>query len=313
MQVHYCKTRLDVDHLAGTKLTEAHYDLLLGGDEPCDVFKPDGSPLVKYRPNWFSQELCADVLPACRKAATETDNRGLAAGETKTAKLRNRDLLNSVSQGKTRIRPIKLDGTVSNTSRAGTVNSGIIGYFERSPRFPFCRQTSFVISEAASFKRFLPYIERADEGFREFMPDRWMAQREYASRTAGDWVIPQSTFTTVTVNKNFQTATHKDSGDLHAGFGVMSCLRNDKYDGAYLVFPAYRVAVNFAHGCLCLADVHEWHSNTAFTRMRIGYERITLVFYYREKMIYCKPAHEEIDWAKNRTTGQSLSSNSKTK
>lgn len=306
MKVHHCKTKFDADHLAGTKLTEAHYDVVLGGDEPCDVFKPDGSPLVKYRPRWFSGELCRAVLPACRKAAVETDQRGLAAGDLKGAKLRSRDTINRVEQGKTTLRAIKTDGTVSNTSRAGLVNSGIIGYFDRSARYPFCRQTSFVISEAASWKRFLPYIERADEGFREFMPDRWAAQREYASRTAADWVIPQSTFTTVTVNKNFQTATHKDAGDLQAGFGVMSCLRNEKYDGAYLVFPAYRVAVDYAHGCLCLADVHEWHSNTPFTRMRLGYERITLVFYYREKMIHCKSAREEVEWAKNRKRGEHL-------
>lgn len=292
MKVHHCKEVFPADHLAGTKLDESHYDHLLGGDEPCDVFKPDGSPLVKYRPQWFSEELCRLVAPACRIAAATTRNRGTAAGID--------------GNGRKSARNMKEDGSLSNTSVAQSVNSGIVGYFDRSARYPFCRQTSFIISEAAAWKKFLPYIERADEGFRKFMPDRWSAQREYASRTASDWVIPQSTFTTVTVNKNFQTATHKDAGDLHSGFGVMSCLRNDKYDGAYLVFPAYRVAVDYAHGCLCLADVHEWHSNTGFQRMRIGYERITLVFYYREKMIHCKPAAEEVDWAKNRKRGEPL-------
>lgn len=304
MQLHHCKAKFDADHLAGTKLNESHYDVLLGGDEPCDVFKPDGTPLVKYRPRWFSEELCRAVLPACRKAAAPTTNRGMAAGSFGEGSVLTRPVGKKTT---TRYRALKADGTLSNTNYAAEVNSGVVGYFDRSARFPFCRQTSFVISEAASWKRFLPYIERADEGFREFMPDRWAAQRNYASRTASDWVIPQSTFTTVTVNKNFQTATHKDAGDLHSGFGVMSCLRNDKYDGAYLVFPAYRVAVDYGHGCLCLADVHEWHSNTGFKRMRVGYERITLVFYYREKMIHCKSAREEVEWAKNRQRGQSLS------
>ena len=304
MQVHHCEAKFDADHLAGTKLTDAHYDLVLGGNESCDVFKPDGTPLVKYRPRWFSEELCRAVLPACRKAAVPTSNRGMAAGSLTPEDIKIKRPVGEVKG--TRFRAIKKDGTLSNTNHAAEVVSGIIGYFDRSARFPFCRQTSFVISEAASWKRFLPYIERADEGFREFMPDRWVAQREYASRTAADWVIPQSTFTTVTVNKNFQTATHKDAGDLHSGFGVMSCLRNDKYDDAYLVFPAYPVAVNFAHGCLCLADVHEWHSNTPFTQMRLGYERITLVFYYREKMIHCKSAREEVEWAKNRKRGESM-------
>lgn len=292
MQVHRCEAEFDADHLAGMKLDESHYDVLIGGDEPCDVFKPDGSPLLKYRPGWFSDALCKSALPSCRKAARDSRNRGTAAGKRE--------------DGKASERFVKKDGTVSNTSVARPVSSGIVGFFDRSARFPFCRQTSFVIQEAASWKRFLPYIERADEGFREFMPDRWSTQKEYADRTATDWVIPQSTFTTVTVNKNFQTATHKDAGDLHAGFGVMSCLRNDKYEGAYLVFPAYRVAVDYGHGCLCLADVHEWHSNTSFKRMRIGYERITLVFYYREKMINCNPAGEEVERAKNRKRGESL-------
>jgi hypothetical protein len=303
--VHHCKAKFDADHLAGTKLDDSHYDHLLGGDEPCDVFKPDGTPLVKYRPRWFSDELCRSVLPACRKAATKTNNRGMAAGDIKQVSLGTHRPIEAHS--KTHFRTIKQDGTISNTTRGGEVESGIIGYFDRSARFPFCRQTSFLISQAAAWKRFLPYIERADEGFREFMPERWAAQREHANRTASDWVIPQSTFTTVTVNKNFQTATHKDAGDLAAGFGVMSCLRNGKYDGAHLVFPAYRVAVNFAHGCLCLADVHEWHSNTSFARMRLGYERITLVFYYRENMIHCKDAKAEVEWAKNRKRGQPLS------
>lgn len=292
MKLHHCIEPQPVDHLAGVKLDESHYDCLLGGDEPCDVFKPDGSPLLKYRPGWFSEELCQSATPICRRAASTTRNRGTAAGK--------------YEDGRKTIHRIKNDGSLSNTGSAQLVNSGIIGYFDRSTRYPFCRQTSFVISEAASWARFLPYIERADEGFREFMPERWAAQREYAINTAPDWVIRQSTFTTVTVNKNFQTATHKDAGDLKSGFGVMSCLRNDRYDGACLVFPAYRVAVNFANGCLCLADVHEWHGNTGFKRMRIGYERITLVFYYREKMIHCKSAREEIEWAKNRKKGEPL-------
>ena len=152
----------------------------------------------------------------------------------------------------------------------------------------------------------MPYIKRADEGFKQYMPERWEAQNAWAKRTAQDWVIPESTFTTVTVNRNFQTATHKDAGDLASGFGVMSCLRNDKYNGAYLVFPAFRVAIDYAHGSLCLADVHEWHSNTPFSNIKLGYERITLVFYYRENMIYCKTARQEVELAKNRKRGSQI-------
>lgn len=291
MQVYTCTTKTDVDHLAGVPLDESHYDLLVGGDEAADVFKPDGTPLLRYRPGWFDADLCKSVTPACRKAATPTQNRGTAAG----------DMDKSPEKFK-RAR----DGKPSNTKRIRPVKSGIVGYFDRSVRTPYCRQTQFLIKSASLWSRFLPYIVKADEGLRELMPDRWTAQREFADRTAADWLIPESTFTTVTVNRNFATATHKDAGDLKAGFGVMSCLRNDKYQGAYLCFPAYRVAVDLGHGCLCLADVHEWHGNTGFKQIKAGYERITLVFYYREKMIRCLPAAEEVAWAKNRRRGEPL-------
>lgn len=306
MRVIHLRDKDDADYLVGAKIDDSHYDTLLGGDEPCDIFKPDGTPLVKYRPNWFDDKLVESVIPVCRKAATLNDNRGTAAGDISLTPVRNSDVVGWQSGKGNHYKEVKRDGTLSKTTRGGLVHSGIIGYFDRSARFPFCRQTSFLINQAAKWRKFLPYIRRADEGFREFMPERWRAQREFADRTAKDWVIPESTFTTVTVNKNFQTAVHKDAGDLHAGFGVMSCLRNNLYEGGFLCFPAFRVAVNMGNGCLCLADVHEWHGNTPLKNLRVGHERITLVFYYREHMINCKEAHEEAEWAKNRKRGEPL-------
>ncbi len=306
MLIHRCTTKVDCGNLQGEKIDESYYDLLIPGDQPADVYKPDGSPLLKYRPGWFPKEMVDSVLPTCRKAATLNDNRGTAAGDIALTPVRNADVVGWNSEKGNHYKEVKRDGTLSKTTRGGLVHSGIIGYFDRSARFPFCRQTAFLIHQAAKWKKFLPYIRRADEGFREFMPERWQAQRDWASRTANDWVIPESTFTTVTVNKNFQTAVHKDAGDLHDGFGVMSCLRNEKYEGGNLCFPEYRVALSMGNGGLCLADVHEWHGNTPLRNLRVGYERITLVFYYREHMIHCKSAREEEDWVKHRKQGEKL-------
>ncbi len=288
----HCDYKADTDKLYGQQPDESHYDKLVGGDEPCDVFKPDGTPLLKYRPGWFSDELCRSVIATCRKVAQPSTNRGVASG--------------TVKDGHTNAPAFTKTGRKSATSHAKPVTSGIVGYFDRNPRFPFCRQTAFLISEAASWRKFLPYIVRADEGFKTLMPEQWKAQREIASKTASDWVIPDSTFTTVTVNRNWATSCHTDKGDYSKGFGVMSCLRNSKYDGGFLVFPEYRVAVDFAHGSLVLADVHQWHGNTKFTNIKAGFERITMVFYYRENMIHCKNASEEVQWAKNRRRGDSL-------
>lgn len=296
------QSEVECDHFAGKRMDESHYDQLVGGDEAVDIIKPDGTVLCKYRPNWFSNDLCNKVLPSCRKAAVANDMRGTAAGDLEVAE----DIRQSIGKRKDNTyRARKRDGTISNTSRAASVYSGVIGYFDRSARFPFCRQTAFLIHQAAKWKQFLPYIRRADEGFKHYMQERWEAQKEFVTKTPSSYVIPESTFTTVTVNRNFQTAVHKDAGDLASGFGVMSCLRNDKYTGGYLCFPRYRVAVDMANGCLCLADVHEWHGNTTITR-RIGYERITLVFYYRENMVKCLEPREEENWTKNRKRGTKI-------
>lgn len=292
MQSIKCEKEYEANNLYGQDLDESHYDTLVGGDEPCDVYKPDGTTLLKYRPGWFSNQLCESVIGSCRKAASPTTNRGIASG--------------TVKEGVTHTSSVTKSGRKSNTHHAKPVTSSIIGYFDRNPRFPYCRQTAFLIKEAAAWKSFLPYIVRADEGFQELMPEQWQRQKKIVDKTPEDWVIKDSTFTTVTVNRNWATSCHQDKGDYKQGFGVMSCLRNEKYEGGYLVFPQYRVAVDFGHGSLVLADVHSWHGNTQFTNMRPAYERITMVFYYREKMVQCLPTKEEIEFAKNRKRGEAL-------
>ena len=102
----------------------------------------------------------------------------------------------------------------------------------------------------------------------------------------------------MTVNRNFQTAVHQDQGDLKQGFGVMSCLRRGRFDGCYFVFPKYRVALDMRTGCVLCGDVHEWHGNTPMRGNHGMFERVSLVFYYREKMKRCGSAEEELEHAK---------------
>ena len=131
------------------------------------------------------------------------------------------------------------------------------------------------------------------------MPERHAFQKDYAERTSSDFLIPGTAFTTVTVNRNWQTAVHRDKGDLKGGFGCMTAFSAGQYDGCYLIFPQYRVAVNMRSGDVCLADVHEWHGNSPIRRNTKFYERVSLVLYYREKMAQCGSAQEELERAKN--------------
>lgn len=198
----------------------------------------------------------------------------------------------------TRLRPMKQDGTVSNTNYAQAVHSGIIGFYDRYPRIPYCRLTAFNLYQPEKFQAAMPLIRAIDEAFKKNVPGRYAAQLKVVKQTSPDFVIHKTAFTTITVNKNWVTALHKDKGDLTEGFGVMTALRAGHYSGCYLCFPKYRVAVDMRTRSLLLADVHEWHGNTPLIGIEGAFERISLVCYYRQGMVSCGSAAEELARAK---------------
>lgn len=272
----------ETDAFAGELLGEDSYDELF--TDSVTVVTEDGKVLAKLIKNAVPLPVAKAAYGVLREAATPTTNRGIATGK-------------DVPKGPR----VKKDGTVSKTSAVPAkyaIRSGIIGYFDRYPRIPYCRQTAFNMNQPEKFMKALPFIQAADKVFKEHMPERWEAQKAVCDATEQSWIIPNTSFTTITVNKNWQTAVHKDVGDLKQGFGVMAILRAGEYTGGCFVFPKYRVAFDYRSGDIMLADVHEWHGNTPIIGKGL-FERVTCVFYYREKMKDCGTPAEELDRAKN--------------
>ena len=289
----------ETDQLAGHLLDDKAYDLVI--DQDADIYKPDGTILCKLRYNVLDERTCYHAYPVWREAATDSHNRGHASGIIESqaetyAGVNQKRGGKIVSQ--TRARAVRPDGSLSNTLVAKTVKSGIIGYFDRSARFPYCRMTGFNLNRGHRFTKVIPMIRQVDAEFEKLMPDRYKAQLDYITATNTDFFINGTAFTTVTVNRNFQTAVHKDIGDLKQGFGVMSCLRHGRFEGCYFCFPKYRVALDLQTGCVLCADVHEWHGNSPIRGNKGLYERVSMVFYYREKMKECGSAANELDRAK---------------
>jgi hypothetical protein len=302
VKVIHCKEQAEdayVESLAGQLLGDDAYDLLV--DEDADVYKPNGEILVRFRKGVIPVEMCEKTRPIWADAATPTDNRGYAAGipeigedgKIKGLRKEHGKVLLPGNEGATRLKFLKQDGTVSKKTIAKTVNSGIVGFMEGNPRFPYCRLTAFNTEHMDRFNECMPMITLVDQKFSELMPVRHAAQMEYHNRTQEAFRIPGTSFTTITVNKTFRTAVHQDKGDLKEGFGVMTAIRSGKYKGGYLIFPKYRVAVNMCTTDLICADVHEWHCNSPITGIPGTYQRISLVFYYREKIAACGSPEEE--------------------
>jgi len=182
---------------------------------------------------------------------------------------------------------------VSDTSYANQVNSGIAGFYDRYPRIPYGRATSYTAKYPEVFSKCFPFMQKLSCEFNELLPNRFSAQNNKANllderfRVAGT----STPFTTITVNKNFRTAAHRDAGDLSEGFSNLTVVANEKeWEGGYLVLPEYRVAIDVRPGDLLLINNHEGiHGNTEIKppagQKLEDMERISLVCYFREKML----------------------------
>lgn len=275
-------------------LSERDYDVLLSG--PTRVDGPDGRPLAVYLPGAVKAEM-DEAYPILTTIRGLTENRGYASGTEQKFQQ-------------------------NNLQRAKPVMSSILGSFESSGFYKFCRLTSWTAAEwEARWPELLPFLQRIGAHFAEQVPDRHAAQMARVRETAPEWVIPGTPFTTITVNNTFPTGVHKDAGDLDEGFSCLAVARRGEYRGGRLTFPEYRVAVDMQDGDLILMDAHAWHGNTRMTCAcgkemdgsvelaegkelgdgpcpECGAERISVVCYFRSKMVQCGTLDEEQEKAR---------------
>jgi hypothetical protein len=242
--------------------------------EDVDVLRPDGTLLLALRCRVLPEAVCRLAWGPLLKAAVPSHNRGSAAGG--------------------RYFPVKKDGTVSRTLSSEPVLSGIMGYADRDPpRFRGCRETAFTAREVAAWDDCQPFLRAVNAVFRAECPDRYAAQRAVIEAADPSWRIAGTVFSTVTVNRNFQTAVHKDAGDLKEGFGVMAVLTRGRYEGGTLVFPQYGVGADVRDRDVLLADVHEWHANTPLIGEPGRFDRVSVVAYCRAHIVECGTPEEE--------------------
>jgi hypothetical protein len=366
--------KYDSEHLLGQFLDESHYDVLV--EEDCDVYAPPNCDLAtqancdvprdcsgcesgqdesriifKFRKNYFSKEQQDAAYAGLREAATETQNRGMAAGP-RGEKLGNREwvteyeydiveyFLDPVDNlfGEDPIEEIKkrhagkkptpsnrnnvwsiertkevnfnfeewvektrnsskeeqikqanwvADRLICATTYANSVFSGIAGWYDRYPRIPYGRATAYTAKSPEKFALAYEFLQTLSKGFKELIPGRFKNQMEAASTIDPRFVVPETPFTTITVNKTFRTAAHRDAGYFSDGLSNLLVLSNNgNYTGGYLIAPEYRVAVNVRPGDLLLINNHEViHGNTPIVLGDDEAERISLVCYLREGML----------------------------
>jgi hypothetical protein len=283
--------------IANRTLDERDYNVLLnpaGG--PMMVYMPDGKPLCCYLPGALSEIMSeVDAYELLHPLhAMMTNNRGMASG---TKRIERGD------GGGTR-------------SDSMNVSSPILGNFEPSGVYRYCRMTEWTGSHLPEWESLAPLFRVIASHFEERVTERFNAQMEWVRKTDESWLVPGTPFTTITVNNSYATGCHRDQGDLVEGFSTLACIRRGEYEGGILVFPQYRVGVNMQDGDLLLMDAHQWHGNTRMTCAcgeRIinkfcsfcGAERISIVSYYRTRMAECGSPEQELERAMENTEKRS--------
>ena len=296
-------TNEDADKFSGEWADDSMYDTLV--EEDADVYKPNGEPLLIFRKNIIPIDICRQAWANIRDASQMTNARGIAGGKLKESEMAK---YHAIQTGDYTMQQVRArDGKLSNRTRANPVNSGVIGYMDKAGAFPYCRTTAYNLKNPEKFEQALPFIRKVNDLFAELHPERYQKQHDMIKKTHPDFYIKDTAFTTVTVNRNFRTAIHKDVGDYEEGFGVMTAFTTNNFKGFNLVFPKYRVAVSMKTTDLALCDVHEWHGNTSAYSMDTGhekaqgtYERVSCVLYYRRNMAECGSMQEELLKAQER-------------
>lgn len=256
---------INIDSLKNTFVTSSQINFII--DHDADVYTTDGKLLLKFRKNVLLKNNIDNFYDnIIQHANRETTNRGSTTGSNSK---------NIYNNPKTK--------------------TNIFGFFDKwSPRqkfifkklkikFPISvRECRFNQDDPEKYKKTLPLIEDIDKLYQKLTPQQYDKQRKKADQT--HFKIPNTSFTTVTTNINFQTTMHTDKGDDPDGFGNLVVIEKGEYEGGQTCFPKYSIGVDVRNGDVLFMDVHEVHGNLPIKLKSPDAIRLSVVCYLRKKI-----------------------------
>jgi hypothetical protein len=171
--------------------------------------------------------------------------------------------------------------------KQGGLRSGIVGFWEEPN---YCRITEFSRDDAEGWQDIQFLLRDLCRVYRDTAPERYAAQKRVWNLTSPDFRIPGTVFTTATVNRNAIHPPHRHEENLSLGLSVMTVLRRGDYSGGLFLLPEYNVALDLQDRDVILFESSAEHANTP---MLGDGERISVVGYYRSRMIEAGSVEEE--------------------
>lgn len=246
------------------------YDKLITEDTDCYYIDENGEEkiLFKFRKNVIPKKLSKLAIDIFKNHAKKINyQRSIASG------------------GKRRT------SKTGFTSSSESCRSQIAGFFDKPPTrlkkyfstSNICRKTSFTKNNKEDWEKSLPFFEKISYLYKKLSPKEWKLQTEECSKIPKQCRISDTPFTTVTVNYNWRTATHKDSGDYPNGLGNLT-ITGTNFGGCYVMFPEYKIAIRAKPNDFILMNVHQPHCNTPIKCDDDNF-RLSFVCYMRSGMV----------------------------
>ena len=272
----------------GKFLDETSYDQVIKvTDEDMGVMKPvlslDGSdvPLAYVITNAYGDDSVRNTLMTiedvsvmranCSGPILEEDmlKKGLKLGEDYRLRTPNSYQLKTSS------------GKWGMIAYSNEIHSVMIGY--KRGRFTGGIDSSGWVKQNPKKWEELQVISHWNElAFRKANTEIYEKQKAFCdNHIEPEYRIGNGIFTTMSANRyhvgqSAKMAAHVDSGDLNAGMTTMSHFREGDYEGAYLTFPRYGVAIDAPDNSVIIADSNQLHG---VTQISGNGQRFTCVAY----------------------------------
>jgi len=266
--IYHFRKKIDdskIDSIVNTKLKPSQIDIII--DHDADVYTEEGNLLLKFRKGVLPKaHVDAFYENVIKFAKNKTSNRGNATGSKKL-----------------------------NVSENPKIMSNIFGFFDKwAPiqKYVFAknnvtkplevRECRFNMDYPEEYKKTIPLIKDIDRFYKKYTPTYYAKQHKKAVQT--HFRIPQTSFTTITTNVNYQTTVHKDKGDDDEGFGNLTVIEKGHYKGGETCFPQYGIGVDVRTNDILFMDVHQWHANLPIVLETDDAIRLSIVCYLRKNV-----------------------------
>jgi len=191
--------------------------------------------------------------------------------------------------------------SVNKRTNGLVTQSEIIGYRPRMVGLAgkkTCAKTAFGNKYKSIEDELFKVANTAEQLYSEFAAKRYQNHTELATNVRGEYLMPETHFTSGIINKNNPLKYHMDTGNFKDVFSIMLGLKKD-IKGGYLHIPELKVNLKISNGSLSMFDGQRFvHGVTPMKGTSEQSYRFTIVFYSLVQMWNCLETSLEVANAK---------------